>query len=202
LDGGIAGFLPARLRPGLVQLCSGCYAFLVLRRRPIALLALGLLGLAVLSLAAACDGGGGDSGGDSPTPSASPDPSAVESPSPGSTTVAGETPPPISTAVVVGRLPDGFPEDFPIFAEAEILRSATVDDRYLSGLTTSVDRDEVVAYYEEALAGSRWEVTSRDETTLKDTVFLIIRDTEGGGEGSVSIATLDNATNIVLSVPK
>lgn len=163
--------------------------------RTATLLVLSLLALAIASLACNGDGGSeGEPGTLSPTASEGTDIDELLE------ELAG-TPNPISTSVVVGRFPDGFPSDFPVFPDAEVLRAAAIEDRFLAGLTTTASREDVIAFYEEELAQSRWQIVDRDVETLVDTTFLIITDADGG-RGSVAIATLEGATNIVLSVPK
>jgi len=167
-------------------------------RDSVGVLPLLLLALALPLLALACDGDGGSTGGTASPSSGSPVASA--SPSPGTVDIGG-TAVPISTAVVTGRLPDGFPEDFPIFSEAEILRAAFTGERFLVGMTTDTPRADVLAFYEGALAETRWQVGSKDETSLPDTTFLIFKVAETSGQGSVGVAELEGKTNIVLSVP-
>lgn len=141
----------------------------------------------LIALAVACSGGGeGESSeGPSPEPAATATLTATEppqptltpdvTPSPEGTLLPDLTPPSNLTDVRKGALPDGFPENFPIPGEAEVI----ISGRLPSGTTEvfSVELevegvpDEVLQLYIELLQQEPWRV---DNTLDFDDLWVVI----------------------------
>ena len=159
---------------------------------------LALLGLLLLPLLllAAC---GGDGGG---APTASPAASAEASPAPSSPEVS---PTPSSASV---ELPEGFPNDFPIYDKATITAARRIEaaqgNIYAVGMQTSEGADSVRSFYEARLAEAPWEVTNVVEITEEDTVVVEFARRGGGEAGTVAIQqeqTDGRKTLITVSLP-
>ena len=145
-----------------------------------------------LLLLAAC--GGGD--GAAPTPGASVSPAA-----------SAEVSPTPSTAAV--ELPEGFPEDFPIYEKATITAARRIDAAqgsiYAIGMETTDGADAVRSFYEGRLAEAPWNVSNVVEITEENTVVVEFeRRDSGGGVGTLAIQeeqTDGRKTLIAVSLP-
>jgi len=144
-----------------------------------------------LLLLAAC--GGGDGGSPTAAPSVSPAASAALSPTP-------------STAAV--ELPEGFPEDFPIYEKATITAGRRIDaaqgNIYAIGMGTTDSADAVRIFYEARLAEPPWEVTNVVEIAEENTVIVEFARQGGAQAGTVAIQeeqTDGRKTLIAVSLP-
>ena len=144
-----------------------------------------------LLLLAAC--GGGDGASPSATPSVSPAASAEFSGTP-------------STAAV--ELPEGFPEDFPIYEKATITAARRIDaaqgNIYAIGMETTDSADTVQTFYEARLAEAPWEVSNVVEITEENTVVVEFVRQGGAQAGTLAIQeeqTDGRRTLIAVSLP-
>jgi hypothetical protein len=144
-----------------------------------------------LVVLAACGGGGGAA----PTagPSVSPAASAEVSPTPSSAAV---------------ELPEGFPEDFPIYEKATITAARRIDaaqgNIYAIGMESSDSADTVRSFYEARLAEAPWEVSNVVEIAEEDTVIVEFARQGGDQAGTVAIQqeqTDGKKTLITVSLP-
>jgi len=150
-----------------------------------------------LLLVVACGGGGGGA------PTASPAASAEVSPIP---TSAEVSPSPSSAPV---ELPEGFPNDFPIYEKATITAARRIDAAqgsiYAVGMETTDGADTVRSFYEARLAEAPWEVSNVVEITEENTVVVeFARRDDGGGVGTLAIQeeqTDGQKTLITISLP-
>jgi hypothetical protein len=144
-----------------------------------------------LLLLAAC--GGGDGAAPTQGPSVSP-------------TSSAEASPPASTAAV--ELPEGFPEDFPIYEKATITAARRIDaaqgNIYAIGMETTDSADTVRSFYEARLGEAPWEVSNVVEIAEENTVVVeFVR--QGGAQGG-TVAIQDEQTDgrktlITVSLP-
>jgi hypothetical protein len=155
------------------------------------LIALGLL--VALALAAACGGG-----------------EEERPPTPTATATATATPSATAESPVTVGLPEGFPEDFPIYEEA-ITRVASLvpeEGGFLVSMDTEDSRDQVRAFYESELGKDPWQVENVVEIAEEEVVIIEFARVDGGGEwGTVAIGIVrengQHATiGISLSLPQ
>ena len=120
---------------------------------------------------------------------------------------SAELSPTPSTAAV--ELPEGFPEDFPIYEKATITAARRIDaaqgNIYAIGMETTDSADTVRSFYEARLAEAPWEVTNVVEIAEENTVIVEFARREGGGQaGTVAIQeeqTDGRKTLITVSLP-
>jgi hypothetical protein len=157
------------------------------------------LGLLVALALAACGGG------EEERPST---PAAAES----ATVIA--TPWATATIPVAVGLPEGFPEDFPIYEEA-VTRVASLtpeEGRFLVSIDTEHSRDQVQAFYERVLNEDPWQVDNVNAVEVpgeEDEIVVIefARVGDGGEWGTVAIAIVREngqytTISISLSIPQ
>ena len=106
-------------------------------------------------------------------------------------------------------LPEGFPEDFPIYENATITAASRITaaqgDIYAIGMETTDAADAVRTFYEGRLAVAPWEVTNVVEIAAENTVVVEFGRREGGGQaGTLAIQeeqTDGQKTLITVSLP-
>jgi hypothetical protein len=140
------------------------------------LIALCLLG--ALALAAACDGGEEER-----LPTATVTASATVAATPSATAAGPNT----------AELPEGFPEDFPLYENAitRVAALAPEEGGFLVSMDTADSRDEVRAFYERELGKDPWQVDNVVEIAEEEVVVIEFARADGGEEwGTVAIATV------------
>ena len=144
-----------------------------------------------LLLLAGC--GGGDGAAPTQGPSVSPAASAEVSATP-------------STAAV--ELPEGFPEDFPIYEKATITAARRIDAAqgsiYAIGMETADSADTVRSFYEARLGEAPWEVSNVVEIAEENTVVVEFARQGGAQAGTLAIQdeqTDGRKTLITISLP-
>jgi hypothetical protein len=149
------------------------------------LIALGLL--VALALAAACGGG-----------------EEERPPTPTATATAIATPSATAESPVTVGLPEGFPEDFPIYEEA-ITRVASLvpeEGGFLVSMDTEDSRDQVRAFYESELGKDPWQVENVVEIAEEEVVIIEFARVDGGGEwGTVAIGIVrENGQHATIGI--
>ena len=116
-----------------------------------------------------------------------------------------------------GALPDDLPVDPPIYPGADLLVSnrqpAPFTDfessssdvpqplLYFIVIDTSDSREDVYAFYEEALDEDPWQVQSSFSTEQLDTLqFFYVKDIDIGGVVSITTGGADDRTSILISL--
>lgn len=116
-----------------------------------------------------------------------------------------------------GALPDDLPVELPIYPGADLLVSnrqpAPFTDfessssdvpqplLYFIVMDTSDSREDVFAYYEEALDQDPWQVQSSFSTEQLDTLqFFYVKDIDIGGVVSITRGGADDRTSILVSL--
>jgi hypothetical protein len=80
------------------------------------------------------------------------------------------SPPPTEEPDEETGLPVSFPQEFPIYAGAQIIRASDIDDRYVIEWETEDDIDDVSGFFNDQLDQDPWTVSGAEET---DGVVLI-----------------------------
>ena len=147
------------------------------------------LGLLVALALAACGGG------EEERPST---PAAAES----ATVIA--TPWATATIPVAVGLPEGFPEDFPIYEEA-VTRVASLtpeEGSFLVSIDTEDSRDQVRAFYESELGKDPWQVENVVEIAEEEVVIIEFARVDGGEEwGTVAIGIVrENGQHATIGI--
>lgn len=116
-----------------------------------------------------------------------------------------------------GALPDDLPVDLPIYPGADLLVSnrqpAPFTDfdssssdlpqplLYFIVIDTSDSREDVYAFYEEALDEDPWQVQSSFSTEQLDTLqFFYVKDIDIGGVVSIASGGADGRTSVLISL--
>ncbi|MBN1193010.1 MAG: hypothetical protein JXA36_04900 [Coriobacteriia bacterium] len=98
-----------------------------------------------------------------------------------------------------GELPDGFPEDFPIYdgARIESSSSLTADgaSTYYVNLISEDDFETVFPWYEAELPSAGWEITSNTQYS-QDNGGGMLTVKQGETEGSVNVLGGDDGVEI------
>lgn len=145
------------------------------------------LPLVALGLLVACNDDGSPSE-ESPAPATTADAS-------GAAATATGTP---QTGRVVGRLPDDFPAEFPVYKGVVIERGDTHPDRFIVDFRSVDDPGAVADFYERSLATDPWRIAELDDSQEEITII----EFESGGDpaysGTVAIAPLGGLTRILL----
>jgi hypothetical protein len=134
--------------------------------------------LVALALAAACGGGEEER-----SPTATATAGATVTATPSATT---------GSPVTVG-LPEGFPEDFPLYEKAitRVAGLAPEEGGFLVSMDTEDSPDEVRAFYERELGKDPWQVENVVEIAEEETVVIEFARVDGGEEwGTVAIGTV------------
>ncbi len=140
---------------------------------------LSLVLAALLAVAAAC---GGDGGNDqTPSPEAATGTPEEGSPSPQAT---GPDP----------RLPEDFPEDFPQYSRASVSDSFRFGDQLLVTMKTDDPQADVVAFFREALEKAPWKVLIQEDEPNQSLVLIRFAQVDGPISGSVSIIAITGDT--------
>ena len=143
--------------------------------------------LAALALAAACGGGEEEP---TPTPTAAATPSA--------------TPTPTAEGPGAVELPEGFPQDFPVYAEAtlEAAMVAPEGGGFRAEWRSSDSADQVRAFYERELDEEPWQVENVVEITEEEITIIEFARVDSGGEwGTVAIATVrENGQYVTIAL--
>ncbi|MCJ7510412.1 MAG: hypothetical protein MUP14_05960 [Dehalococcoidia bacterium] len=90
-----------------------------------------------------------------------------------------------------GELPEGFPQDFPVYANAtvEVATEPPEGGRFLVQWRSSDSPDQVRAFYESELDKVPWQVQNvQDIAEMETTVIAFARMDSGGEQGTVAIA--------------
>ena len=106
------------------------------------------------------------------------------------------------------RLPEDFPQDLPIYANAAITAASRIGgaqgDIYAIGMETTDAADAVRSFYEARLAEAPWEVGNVVEILEESTVIVEFARRESGEAGTVAIQeeqTNGHKTIITISLP-
>lgn len=123
-------------------------------------------------------------------------------------TVTGEQGEQVSVTGEATELPEGFPDDVPVFEDAKIMSSASMTDggktTFIVTFETAAAVADVQKFYEDALAEKKWTITNKvsGSSEGKDTAMVTFKKADTA-EGVVTIATDDaGKTSINLSVSK
>ena len=105
------------------------------------------------------------------------------------------------------RLPEDFPQDLPIYANAAITAASRVGaaqgDIFAIGMESTDAADAVRSFYEERLAEAPWEVSNVVEIPEESTVIVEFAR-RGGEAGTLAIQeeqTNGHKTIITISLP-
>jgi len=106
------------------------------------------------------------------------------------------------------ELPEGFPNDFPIYEKATITAARRINAAqgsiYAIGMETTDGADVVRSFYEARLAEAPWEVSNVVEIAEEDTVIVEFARRDGGEAGTLAIQgqqTDGRKTLITVSLP-
>jgi len=106
------------------------------------------------------------------------------------------------------ELPEGFPEDFPIYEKATITAARRIDAAqgsiYAIGMETTDGADAVRSFYEARLAEAPWEVSNVVEISEENTVVVSSRGETtvvGGDSGHPGGANGRAEDLIAVSLP-
>jgi hypothetical protein len=110
---------------------------------------------------------------------------------------------------VAVELPEGFPEDFPIYEKATITAARRINaaqgNIYAIGMESTDSADTVRSFYEARLAEAPWEVSNVVEIAEENTVVVEFARRDGGGEaGTLAIQeeqTDGHRTIVTISLP-
>ncbi len=141
-----------------------------------------LLGLPpAIAIAIAC---GGAKGPATPTPAGTPTPSPT---------------------VTSGRLPPGFPDDFPLYPNGRIVGGSQQGARLLATMNTSDPRADVVNFYREALNQNPWHLAGVEDVESENASFVNFTRLDNLAiSGTVTIQRLvtdGQATQITVVLP-
>ena len=98
--------------------------------------------------------------------------------------------------VVVGSgasVPSGFPDDFPIYEDAEIVTSYEAEDELMVQLSALGSAEAVMRAYQQSLEGAGWEAT---ESTLM-AGFIFTTFEKGPRVVSVSAMSVDQENTLI-----
>ena len=98
--------------------------------------------------------------------------------------------------VVVGSgasVPSGFPDDFPIYEDAEIVSSYEAEDKLMVQLSALGSAEAVMRTYQQSLEGAGWEAT---ESTLM-AGFIFTTFEKGPRVVSVSAMPVDEDNSLI-----
>ncbi len=102
------------------------------------------------------------------------------------------------------ELPDGFPDDVPVYdaaIESSSKFSADGGTSYAVSQTTGDDFDDVLAWFKAELADSGWSESGSTSSESDGAKFGLIAATKGGNELSVGVQSEDGSeTQITLTV--
>ena len=106
------------------------------------------------------------------------------------------------------ELPEGFPQDFPIYEEAVIRVDALAPEEgtFLVSIDTEHSRDQVQAFYERELNGGPWQVDNVDVVEVPDeedeiVVIEFTRVGDDGEWGTVAIAIVrENGQSTTIGI--
>jgi len=172
------------------------------------------LAIGAASIGLACNGESSPGSTPSPQPQASatsprgtPGPTATAS----QPTVVVDLTPTVTAGpqatLVAGQLPDGFPDDFPLFPGAEVDRGGVQDARYVVVFTSSAPRKELSAFYEKALSKDGWRIITVTEGSVVEERNLQVFSVTGPsfmGSGAVTLignSGAEGGTDIVVVLP-
>jgi hypothetical protein len=94
------------------------------------------------------------------------------------------------------EVPDGFPEDVPVYPDAKVLGSMVTGEGTVLTLRTADDSKKVTAFYHEKLSEQGWSLAS--EIDLGGQHMLAIEKEERSG--AVQISREGNETSIIVTV--
>jgi len=94
------------------------------------------------------------------------------------------------------EIPDGFPEDVPIYPDAKVVGSMLAGGGGMVTLQTGDDPGEVTAFYRENLVKEGWSIAS--EMDLGGQHLLAVE--KGGRNGAVQISREGSDTNILVTI--
>ena len=99
--------------------------------------------------------------------------------------------------VVVGSgasVPSGFPDDFPIYEDAEIVTSYEAEEKLMVQLSALGSAEAVLRAYQQSLEGSGWEAT---ESTQSMAGFIFTTFEKGPRVVSVSAMPVDEENSLI-----
>jgi hypothetical protein len=118
----------------------------------------------------------------------------------GETTIRGDN----GDVTLSEDLPDGFPDDFPIYDGADFVGGARSTEEGAIGIVatweTRDDAEDVIAFYEDELSGDgNWVEVS--QTTSPDGVFIIFQHADDESRaGSVTVVREGDTTTIAVII--
>lgn len=130
---------------------------------------------------------------------------AEESPAPATTAELGDAA--IGTAApqsfrVIGRLPDGFPAEFPVYKGVVIERGDTHPDRFAVEFRSVDDPGPIADFYERSLATDPWQIAKVEKFEEEITIIEFESSGDQGHSGMVGIGPLGGLTRILLVLRK
>ena len=101
-------------------------------------------------------------------------------------------------------LPDSWPDDFPLYPEAELEGVITSTEEGASGdvatFQTNDSLDDVTAFYEAEFDGGAWETIEEPLITADSASFLVQQSSGGHADSSVTITPENGNTAIVVLI--
>jgi hypothetical protein len=102
------------------------------------------------------------------------------------------------------ELPEGFPQDFPLYAQAAV-EAATVapeGDGFRVQWRSSDSPDQVRDFYESELDKDPWQVDNAQDIPEMETTVITFARVDGGAEwGTVAIATVrENGQHVTIAL--
>lgn len=152
---------------------------------------------ALLLVAAACDGDEGNQ--TTPSPEATSETPTEETPGEGTPT---EQLSPVAS-FPSGRLPDDFPEDFPLYPDAVVSQSLRPGNQIFVTFESDDPRDEVAAFFRAELEKPPWKVRVQQDNPTQNSVIISFEHLEEDISGFVnilSISTDGGSTVISLQI--
>lgn len=125
----------------------------------------------------------------------------------GSTSAASSTGSPAGTfagpaaTITTGSLPSGFPDDFPLYENAEPVSGSEGPNGISARLETTDEFSKVVEFYKEALARTPWQITGENPTEGQDAdLFTFGHDDAERPGGTVGIVTPLDSTGTLIFI--
>lgn len=105
-----------------------------------------------------------------------------------------------------GKVPDEFPSDFPLYDDADLESSSSIKGEdgtsfYLS-LTSSDEPEAIYDWFKSEFEAEGWEIVSDMNTNTDDGMTAIISVKKGDVDGSVTMATTDDGSDLGIIVTK
>jgi hypothetical protein len=101
-------------------------------------------------------------------------------------------------------LPEGFPQDFPLYAKATVEAATLAPEGggFLVEWRSSDSSDQVRAFYEKELDKDPWQVENVQDIPEMETTVIMFARVDGGEEwGTVAIATVrENGQYVTISL--